>query len=180
MSPPSSPGSVSPSPFDRERLRWPAPPPPEQTYAGFWIRFLAWVIDSIVVGFAYGLPLSLLFPQHGLSTCPQFASAGMCVSTAHYYLAATTWPDFALTGLYFVLMWWLIGGTLGQHVLGLRVVDAASGARISVLQSIGRFFGYLLSIWVLCLGLIWVGVDTYKQGWHDKLAHTYVLRQHRS
>ena len=35
------------------------------------------------------------------------------------------------------------------------------------------------SIWVLGLGLIWVGLDTYKQGWHDKLAHTYVLRQHR-
>jgi uncharacterized RDD family membrane protein YckC len=58
-------------------------------------------------------------------------------------------------------------------------VDATTGARISVLQSIGRFFGYLLSIWVLCLGLIWVGLDTNKQGWHDKLAHTYVLRQHR-
>ena len=54
------------------------------------------------------------------------------------------------------------------------------GAWFSAFQSIGRFFGYLLSIWVLCLGLIWVGLDTYKQGWHDMLAHTYVLRQQRS
>jgi uncharacterized RDD family membrane protein YckC len=150
-----------------------------QTYAGFWIRFLAWFIDSCFAGFAYGLPMSILFPQHGLSTCPQMVSAGMCASTARYYLAASTLPDFVLTLLYFVLTWWLIGGTLGQRLLGLRVVDATTGARISLRQSIGRFFGYLLSIWVLCIGLIWTGLDTYKQGWHDKLAHTYVVRQQR-
>jgi len=64
-------------------------------------------------------------------------------------------------------------------VLGLRDVDATTGARISLPQSIGRFFAYLLGVWVLCLGLIYAGLDTYKQGWHDKLAHTYVLRQQR-
>jgi uncharacterized RDD family membrane protein YckC len=102
----------------------------------------------------------------------------MCVSTSNSILVANTWPDFVLTALYFVLSWWLIEGTLGQHLLGLRVVDATTGARISALQSIGRFFGYLLSLWVFCLGLIWAGLDTYKQGWHDKLAHTYVLHEH--
>jgi uncharacterized RDD family membrane protein YckC len=179
VSPPSSLGSAPPPPFYPEPPRWTAPPLPLRTYAGFWIRFLAWFIDSFVVGFAYGLPMSILFAQHGFDTCPQLVSAGNCASTAGYYLLARTWPDFVLTALYFVLTWWLAGGTLGQHLLGLRVVDATTGARISVLQSIGRFFGYLLSIWVLCLGLIWVGLDTYKQGWHDKLAHTYVLRQYR-
>ena len=81
---------------------------------------------------------------------------------------------------YLVLTWWLLGGTLGQRLLGLSVVDATTGMRISLRQSIGRFFGYLLSVWVVFLGLIWVGLDTYKQGWHDKLAHTYVLHQRRS
>jgi RDD family len=151
---------VPPPSFYPEPPRWSAPPPPLRTYAGFWIRFLAWFIDSVLAGFAYGLPISILFPQHGLSTCPQLVSAGMCASsTPDYYLLARTWPDFVLTLLYFVLTWWLIGGTLGQHLLGLRVVDATTGARISLRQSIGRFFGYLLSIWVLCLGLIWAGVD---------------------
>jgi uncharacterized RDD family membrane protein YckC len=149
-----------------------------QTYAGFWIRFLAWFIDSFVVG-AFGLPLAALFVQHGSGTCHQLMSVGSCGSTANSILIPTTLPNFGLTGLYFVLTWWLIGGTLGQRLLGLRVVDAATGARISLRQSIGRFFGYLLSAWALCLGLIWAGLDTYKQGWHDKLAHTYVLRQQR-
>ncbi len=152
---------------------------PARDYAGFGIRFLAWLIDLCVVGFAYGLPASILFAQHALDNCAYVASGGNCASATDYYLLARNWPDFVVTGLYFVLTWWLLGGTFGQHLLGLRVVDATSGARISLLQSIGRFFGYLLSISVLCLGLIWVGLDTYKQGWHDKLAHTYVVHQPR-
>jgi uncharacterized RDD family membrane protein YckC len=105
----------------------------------------------------------------------------MCVSsTTTYVLAATTLPDLLVTGLYFVLTWWRAGGTVGQHLLGLRVVDQTTGSRISLRQSVGRFLGYLLSIWVLCLGLIWVGFDTYKQGLHDKLAHTDVVRLNRS
>ena len=160
----------------------PASPSEVETYAGFWIRFGAWFIDSIVVGFAVGLPLSILFPRQGfLSTaaCTQFVS-GTCVSsTTVYVLAATTLPDFLVTGLYFVLTWWLVGGTLGQRLLGLRVCDQTTGDRISFRQSVVRFFGYLLSIWVLCLGLIWAGIDTYKQGLHDKLAHTDVVRRHR-
>ncbi len=149
-----------------------------RTYAGFWIRFFAWFIDSVLVGFVYGLPMAILFPQFGAHNCHELPVAGTCVSSSHYYLAPTTWPDFVMTALYFILTWWLVGGTLGQHILGLHVVDAATGARISLLQSIGRFFGYLLSVWVVCIGLIWVGLDTYKQGWHDKLAQTVVLRQH--
>src|SRR5580658_8972498 len=182
VSPPSSMGWVPP------RRYYPAPPRRRtspssvETYAGFWIRFGAWSIDSFVVGFAFGLPLAILFPQQGFlstSTCTQFVS-GMCVtSTTTWVLAATTLPDFLVTGLYFVLTWWLTGGTVGQHLLGLRVVDQTTGGRISLRQSVVRFFGYLLSIWVLCLGLIWAGVDTYKQGWHDKLARTDVVRQYR-
>ena len=178
-SPPSSLGPVPPPPRYQEPLRWSAPAVPALTYAGFWIRFFAWFIDSIVVGFAFGLPMSILFPQYGSSICRESASTGMCSSTAHYILAATTLPDFIFTAVYFTLAWWLIGGTLGQHLVGLRVVDATTGTRISLLQSIGRFLGYLLSISLACLGLIWVGLDTHKQGWHDKLAHTFVLRQRR-
>jgi hypothetical protein len=99
VSPPSSLGSAPPPPFYPEPPRWPAPPLPQQTYAGFWIRFLAWFIDSFVVGFAYGLPMSILFAQHGFDACPQPVSAGNCASTAGYYLLARTWPDFMLTAL---------------------------------------------------------------------------------
>lgn len=181
-SPPSPRGSAPPPPFYPEPPRRSVSPPALETYAGFWIRFGAWFIDSMVVGFAFALPLAILFPRQGFlstSTCTQFVS-GMCVSSeTTYVLAATTLPDFLVTGFYFVLTWWLLGGTAGQRLLSLRVVDQTTGERISFRQSVGRFFGYLLSFWVFCLGLIWVGLDTYKQGWHDKLAHTCVLRSRR-
>lgn len=180
--PPPSVGSAPHPPFYPEPNRRSSWPPALETYAGFWIRFGAWFIDSMVVGFALALPLAIFFPRQGFlstSTCTQFVS-GMCVSSeTSYVLAASTLPDFLVTGLYFVLAWWLLGGTVGQRLLSLRVVDQTTGGPISFRQSIGRFFGYLLSFWVFCLGLVSVGLDTHKQGWHDKLAHTYVLRHHR-
>jgi len=179
VSPPSSLGSAPPSRFYPEPPpRRPGPQLPLLTYAGFWIRLLAWYIDLIVVWFAYGVPMSILFPQFGVNSCHQLVSGSVCTpATPDYYLLARTWPDFVLTLLYFVLTWWLIGGTLGQHLLHLRVVDATTGERISLRQSIVRFLGYVLSVCVLLIGLIWAGIDTYKQGWHVKLAHTYVLRE---
>jgi len=68
---------------------------------------------------------------------------------------------------------------LNAHLDSSFSLYGSPGARISLLQSIGRFFGYLLSLWVLCVGLISAGLDTHKQGWHDKLAHNYVLRRQR-
>lgn len=182
VSPPSSIGSAPPRRYYAAPPRRRASPSSAETYAGFWIRFGAWFIDSFVVGFAFGVPASLLFPQQGFlstSTCTQFVSGTCVTSTTTWVLAATTLPDFLVTGLYFVLTWWLAGGTAGQRLLGLRVVDQSTGRRISLRQSVLRFLGYLLSIWVLCLGLIWAGVDTYKQGWHDKLARTDVVRHYR-
>ena len=58
----------------------------------------------------------------------------------------------------------------------LEVVDAKTGSKMSVAQSIGRYFAYIISALPLCLGFIWVGIDNKKQGWHDKLAGTVVIR----
>ena len=60
--------------------------------------------------------------------------------------------------------------------LRLRVVDAHNGQAISTPQAIGRYFGYYVSILPLLLGFIWVGIDKKKQGFHDKLAGTVVVR----
>ena len=58
----------------------------------------------------------------------------------------------------------------------LRIVDAATGNKMTTGQAIGRYFAYTIAILPLCLGLIWVGIDKKKQGWHDKLAGTVVIR----
>jgi uncharacterized RDD family membrane protein YckC len=57
-----------------------------------------------------------------------------------------------------------------------RIVDADTGAAPSTVQLVIRYLCYYLSILPLGLGLLWVGWDPRKQGWHDKIARTVVVR----
>jgi uncharacterized RDD family membrane protein YckC len=61
-------------------------------------------------------------------------------------------------------------------LLSLRIVDASTGGKMSVGQAIGRYFAYIPSMLVIFLGFFWIGWDSRKQGWHDKLAGTLVVR----
>jgi uncharacterized RDD family membrane protein YckC len=61
-----------------------------------------------------------------------------------------------------------------------RVVDARTGNTLTVGQSIGRYLAYFVAMLPMFLGIIWVAFDPRKQGWHDKLAGTVVIRpKHR-
>jgi uncharacterized RDD family membrane protein YckC len=44
---------------------------------------------------------------------------------------------------------------------------------------LARYVGYIISTIPLCLGFLWVGFDSKKQGWHDKIAGTVVVRNRR-
>jgi len=79
--------------------------------------------------------------------------------------------------LYHVILWTWRGGTLGQVALGIEVRRESDGRRIGLGTAILRYVGYLVSTWVLYLGLIWVAFDRRKQGWHDKIAGTLVIRR---
>jgi uncharacterized RDD family membrane protein YckC len=61
-------------------------------------------------------------------------------------------------------------------LLSLRVVDAKTGGSLSVGQSIARYLGYFVAGIPFGLGILWVGFDSKKQGWHDKIAGTVVVR----
>ncbi|HEY4869788.1 MAG TPA: RDD family protein, partial [Candidatus Dormibacteraeota bacterium] len=78
---------------------------------------------------------------------------------------------------YFVGMWSWQGQTLGQKLLGLHVVDAFTGTRISIGRAVIRYIGIIVSAWVLYIGLIWAAFDAQKQGWHDKMASTFVVQR---
>ena len=58
-----------------------------------------------------------------------------------------------------------------------RAEDAKTGGKPSTGQFIGRYLCYYLSSLLLGLGFIWVAFDSRKQGWHDKLAGTLVVRR---
>ena len=77
-----------------------------------------------------------------------------------------------------VWFWVKLQATPGKMAVSLKVVDARTGNSLSVAQAIGRYFAYFLSALPFGLGFIWIAFDSKKQGWHDKLAGTVVIRTH--
>ena len=76
---------------------------------------------------------------------------------------------------YFIYFWGR-GSTLGMRLFHLRVADATTGAPIGYGRAALRYVGYILSVIVCYIGLIWAAFDSRKQGWHDKIAGTVVLQ----
>jgi uncharacterized RDD family membrane protein YckC len=159
-------------------------PAPGIAYAGFWIRVVATIIDTIIIG----VPLLIIFlviegpALSAYTNCVDNAAAsGLPVaSTCGSSLASIAYWEligFAVEIAYFVILWSRFGGTFGQLMLGLHVVDAATGRNIGIGRAIGRFVGYAISGIALDIGFIWVAFDARKQGWHDKIASTFVVRK---
>jgi uncharacterized RDD family membrane protein YckC len=135
-------------------------------YAGFWIRTVASVIDTVLVTV---LTVPLLLAIYGWDYFDPGRS-GVFAGTADFLLS------WVLPSVAVIVFWIYRSATPGKMMLSLRIVDARSGAAPGPGQSIGRYFGYFVSIIPMFMGLIWVAFDPRKQGWHDKLAGTVVLR----
>lgn len=133
-------------------------------YAGFWVRVGAAVIDTLLIMVA---TFPLLISIYGW----KYFDSGSLLSGPADFLISWVLPAVAA-----VLFWTQKQATPGKMALSLRVLDANSGATLSVGQSIGRYLAYFVSAIPLGFGLIWVGFDSRKQGWHDKLAHSVVVR----
>ncbi|MES1935316.1 RDD family protein [Salinisphaera hydrothermalis] len=154
-------------------------------YAGFWIRVWASVIDSVLLLFLI-FPLLSLIP--GAARDSATASRLLSPSGRINFDALTPAPPGPLHILLYwilpaavVMIFWLTrAATPGKMAIGARVVDAQSGERLRPGQSLLRYLGYYVSTLPLGLGLIWVGIDSRKQGWHDKLANTVVIRRRRT
>lgn len=89
--------------------------------------------------------------------------------------------DFLLSWVFpavaVVLFWVARQATPGKMAISAKIVDAISGNAPSTGQLIGRCLAYYLSTIPIGLGFIWVAFDKRKQGWHDKLAGTVVVRK---
>jgi uncharacterized RDD family membrane protein YckC len=135
-------------------------------YAGFWIRVGAMLIDTLAL-MAVTFPLLILvygWAYFGMS------DTGLTRGPADI-LISWVFPAVAV-----VLFWLYKQATPGKMILSCKVVDADTGGPLTVGQSIGRYAAYYVSILPFCLGLFWVAFDRRKQGWHDKLAGTVVIR----
>jgi uncharacterized RDD family membrane protein YckC len=143
-------------------------------YAGFWRRALAWVIDFIVRQFAAMLLQLAIFgalaPGVGFFGEPGLAASHLELAAAYYLLAIIV--DMA----YFAGCWHELQGSLGHLAVGARVRDAQGRGDLSWLQCVVRYFACLVSWLPFGLGFVWAGIDERKQGWHDKIASTVVVR----
>ncbi|MBI9090629.1 MAG: RDD family protein [Desulfobacterium sp.] len=136
----------------------------EQEYAGFWIRTGAAIIDSILM-IIIMMPILISIYGADFWVNESFVT-GLWDSIFQYLL-----PAIAV-----VIFWIYKSATPGKMITGLIIVDANTGEKPSTGQFIGRYLGYYVSMFPLFLGIIWVGIDKRKQGWHDKLAGTVVIK----
>lgn len=184
-SPPAYPTPVQPPSYGG--YGWAAPPPgpaPGLKYAGFWIRLGAQLIDTLILFIPLGILFALaIAPTLPALNCTVVNTTGFqsatCTGFGAVFAALGIWWVVALAVSvgYFVGMWSWQGQTLGQRLLGLHVVDSHTGTRISIGRAVIRYIGFVVSGYVLYIGLIWAAFDAQKQGWHDKMASTFVVQR---
>src|SRR5271156_6850579 len=157
---------------------WPVPAARAVAYAGFWLRFVAWIIDRIVLQFAGGI---LTLPLAGSIGIRELMRTHPSSPEDFIPLIATMRKFFliilVLEWLYYALLessaW---QATLGKKALGLEVTDLV-GVRITFGRATGRYFARYISFFTLGIGYLMAGFTEKKQALHDMIAGTLVIRK---
>ena len=135
--------------------------------AGYGDRFLAFLIDFgvlILIGLAFGILQWLLTKLH-------LGFLGAILGLVH----------FVVNIGYFIYLWGVDnpvtgrGQTVGKMVMNIKIIKA-DGTDVGVGDSILRYIGYIVSSVIILLGYVWIFIDDKNQGWHDKIAKTYVIK----
>ena len=153
----------------------------ENRFGGFWRRAAAYGIDKIILHV-----ISIILLLSGM------LAIGLGFSTNHYgrgrglfdgisdgrfivfYYAMTVFVNM----IYFTWFHGATGQTPGKILLNLRVVQT-TGDPMTFGVAFLRWVGYIISAAGICLGFIWIIFGRKKQGWHDKIAGTVVIREDR-
>jgi uncharacterized RDD family membrane protein YckC len=140
-------------------------------YAGFVTRLVAFVIDRLVIGIAMlliAVSVDFIMNAFQINQVLFFdeipSQAGAILGAVVYLLLSISYD----TGF-----WLIAGQTLGKRVMGLRIVRTDS-ERLRLGNAIRRVLGYVVSS-ILFLGFLWILLDNRRQGFHDKLAGTFVV-----
>ena len=136
----------------------------ELEYVGFWPRLGASLIDTV-------LSAMVLYPiLYALYGKEYFAGELLTAGVGDFILT------HVLPAIAIIIFWIYKSATPGKMAIRAKIVDAKTGLPPSTGQLIGRYFAYYLSTLPFCLGFLWIAWDPRKQGWHDKLANTVVVR----
>ncbi len=136
-------------------------------YAGFWARTGAAIIDSILMAL---ITVPLLISIYGWAYFDG-ESTDLIAGPADFLIS------WVLPAIAVIVFWVLKQATPGKMAISAKIVDATTGQPASTAQLVGRYFAYFVSMIPLFLGIFWVAFDKRKQGWHDKLAGTVVIKK---
>ncbi len=160
-----------------------APVPAPSRYAGFWLRFVAHLIDHIVLGIPFFLIVMVpIFLFGGLHLLARRGAVG---PPDPVFVAAIFLRFFFLIVLFVVAQWLYFAGmessareaTFGKAAMSLRVTGL-TGQHLSFGHATGRYFAKIISGLIpLGIGYFMAGFTEKKQALHDMIAGTLVLRQ---
>lgn len=151
--------------------------------AGIVSRGLAFIIDLLIVVLTVALiyyltvaTLSML--RISITSCrtwvPIDSTADVIMNLCRAMRGTLTFVCLMVAPIYFLLGWLIHGQTIGAMIAGVRVVRT-DGTPLKPRTALLRLAGLAGSLIVFGIGLLWAVVDKDRQGWHDKLARTYVI-----
>lgn len=152
-------------------------PEREFEYAGFWVRAAARVIDLLIILAVFNLFYFLdrygaeagLWAGGGWEE--GFAQEGFATVNILRVIFFLGFPVF-----YYVYLHGTCGQTFGKMALRIRVLNE-DGSPIGFRKALARWFGYLLCDLTFYFGYIWAAFDSRKQGLHDRICRTIVVRE---
>jgi uncharacterized RDD family membrane protein YckC len=156
----------------------------QSPYAGFWLRFVAYVIDGLLCGLVIGFVVLVVVASIGVGTFRHAAGSFddsdnpmigpvvlMLILSLAFVMVCAMWLYFAL------LESSMYQGTPGKMALGLIVTDM-QGRRVTFARASGRYFSKLITGLIpLCIGYIMAGFTEKKQALHDIIASCLVLKK---
>ncbi len=133
-------------------------------YAGFWLRVAASLIDTLLI---LVILIPLLTAIYGKE---YWVKEEFVIDSWDVVL------NYVLPAIVIVIFWVYKRATPGKMIFRAVIVDEKTGNKPNTKQFIFRYLGYYVSCLFLGLGFFWIAWDKKKQGWHDKLAGTVVIR----
>ncbi len=132
--------------------------------ADFGTRLVAYLIDAVILSVVD----MIVWAIFGMGLGRIRGIGGVFIFLGWLAIMVITWG-------YLIYFWTTTGQTIGKKVMKIRVVDT-QGQPLTIGKAILRVIGYAVSGVVFYLGFLWILWDPEKQGWHDKIAGTYVVR----
>ena len=156
-------------------------------YAGFWIRLLACLIDGILLGtvisiISYIIIFSVFSSEEYRNLISNLGTAEILDSAFWEFFWKFFWLSFFanLAGLIVQITYYTVaigkwGRTIGKSALRLKVLKS-DGSRVSYWRAFGRSWAYILNGFTLCIGFLVIAFNKKKQGLHDYICDTIVVK----